>query len=540
MQIRFTLFTLPALISAGAAAFASDTAFTGFTDPNNLVVNGDAQIIHGEPEHPTLLRLTPPKRGKAGSIFSQEMIRSTSFSTYFQFRITESGGSAFDCNESHGADGLVFVIQSVSSDLGSTGQGIGYGGIERSIGIEFDTWCNSGNQDPCANHVAINLKGSVYHEDPNDVVSVEDPFENGEIWHVWVDYDGKMLEVRVSLSEDRPHIPTLLKEVDIESVLESTHAYIGFTSGTGACWAQHDILLWEHRDTYAPVQTGSTLQVLSPAHPVPHTRSPSASPDATPLLVILDASASMLLTLPTGESRMQVAKTALERLIANEIPEGHPVGIRVFGHRGGANCVSQQLLPIYPLDRGSTLEKVRQIRSSSLGNTALAESLAKAQEDFASYASQFKSRNQPGKIILLTDGEETCGGDPLRSITTMIEEGFEVKLDIVGFAVESETLRATFQSWVQVANGQYFDSTALDELTESLALAASNRASDAAAPTTYDVIDASGKRVLSGTVNGPELPIPPGTYLVRVSGADGTVTELEAVVTQGKRVLQLP
>ncbi|MDZ4754283.1 MAG: L-type lectin-domain containing protein [Phycisphaerae bacterium] len=81
----------------------------------------------------------------------------------FAFRITDPDGSLFDCNVDTGADGLVFVVQSISSSVGGLGRGIGYAGIQQSVGVEFDTWCNAVNNDPSSNHVGINVNGVVDH-----------------------------------------------------------------------------------------------------------------------------------------------------------------------------------------------------------------------------------------------------------------------------------------------------------------------------------------------------------------------------------------
>jgi hypothetical protein len=53
--------------------------------------------------------------------------------------------------------------------------------------------------------------------------------------------------------------------VDLVSVLGSTNAYVGFTSGTGSAYGNHDVLSWEFRDDYQPITTpegGSTLVAL--------------------------------------------------------------------------------------------------------------------------------------------------------------------------------------------------------------------------------------------------------------------------------------
>jgi len=47
----------------------------------------------------------------------------------------------------------------------------------------------------------------------------------------------------------------------------------------------------------------------------------------------------------------------------------------------------------------------------------------------------------PKIIVLVTDGEETCGGDPATSIKRLTAQGFDVQVNIVGVALDGD-LRA--------------------------------------------------------------------------------------------------
>jgi hypothetical protein len=170
------------------------------------------------------------------------------------FRITDPGGPIFDCNTEAGADGLVFVVQSVRPDISGIGGGIGYSGIDKSVGVEFDTWCNSSMNDPSSNHVGINTNGSVAH-DPlsQDTASVTPNFDDGNIWSAWIDYNGTTLEVRVSQNSTRPSAALVSRILDIPGILGQTNAFVGFTSETGTDWGNHDIIYWKYRDQYDPI-----------------------------------------------------------------------------------------------------------------------------------------------------------------------------------------------------------------------------------------------------------------------------------------------
>jgi hypothetical protein len=246
-NVGLSALLIPAVTSALAVTF------DGFSDISNLVLNGDT--VTTNTNDGTVLRLTSSPNTQSGSSFSKTTVNAKSFSTFFKFRITEPGGSIADCNTKSGADGLVFVVQSVSSSIGGAGQGIGYEGIQNSVGIEFDTWCNAENNDPNSNHVAIDINGNVKHDGALPVQRVLPDFDNGNVWYAWVDYNGKTLEVRVSQTGVRPDSPKIKAQLDIPTILGNvTDAYVGFTSGTGADWGNHDILYWEYRENYQPVE----------------------------------------------------------------------------------------------------------------------------------------------------------------------------------------------------------------------------------------------------------------------------------------------
>ncbi len=236
------------------SVFAETVKFPDFSNTSLLILNGQTETVSSTDG--VVLRLTPAQTNKAGSAFSQTTVNVSDFSTFFKFRITEPGGSVFDCNTESGADGIVFVVQSVSSNIGGLGSGIGYAGIGDSVGVEFDTWCNAANNDPNSNHLGILAGGSVNHAGAleNKTLEVSPGFDDGNIWYAWIDYDGAILEVRTNQTGIRPESADLSATIDINSQLGGVNnAYIGFTSGTGADFGNHDIISWEYRDQFNPI-----------------------------------------------------------------------------------------------------------------------------------------------------------------------------------------------------------------------------------------------------------------------------------------------
>ncbi len=237
-----------ALSSWGQVIYLPD-----FSDPSSLTINGDASVVNTDDG--AVLRLAPVAFHAAGSSFFNERVDVTAFTSFVTFRITDPGGPTFDCNTDPGADGIVFIIQPANpSAIGESGEGMGYKGIPNSVGVEFDTWCNGGNgspnnHDPSSNHLGIDTNGSVDHGPGSPhTTSILPSFDDGQKWYAWIDYDGTTLEVRVSQMPVYPIEPQLTRDLDIASIIggggSTIEAFVGFSSGTGSAWGNHDILEW--------------------------------------------------------------------------------------------------------------------------------------------------------------------------------------------------------------------------------------------------------------------------------------------------------
>jgi hypothetical protein len=237
----------------------STIRYDDFRDCSTLTLNGTTGAL-GNPivsRGRRVLRLTD-NLNQSGSAFVTNPVLldpDVSFSAFFTFEISNPQG--ISDSDGQGADGLVFVVQTVANTAGGAGGGIGYDGIPNSVGIEIDTWDNGAWDDYDGNHVGIDLAGSV---DSVLQVPVAQRMNDGTVWNAWVDYDGStdLIEVRVSSSPTRPATPLMTWQVDLTSVLGSNSAYVGFTSGTGAGAGYHDILSFYFNNTRQPFGCGST------------------------------------------------------------------------------------------------------------------------------------------------------------------------------------------------------------------------------------------------------------------------------------------
>ncbi len=253
LRPRRTVAALAALLVSTAASAADVLVFNDFSSTAGLQLNGSAA------QAGNVLRVTPAIDNRAGSVFSTNAVSladNASFSTAFSFRFSNPDRGFCDTGTVCGADGLVFVLQTVSNNVGGVGGGIGYFGLNKSVAIEFDTWDNGGDpniQDIDSNHLGLNVNGSL--KSLLSVPITEADLNAGDVWNAWIDYDGigHLIEVRLTRSAARPAAALLSFSRDLALDLQSTNAFVGFTSGTGLSHANHDLLSWRLRNDFDPI-----------------------------------------------------------------------------------------------------------------------------------------------------------------------------------------------------------------------------------------------------------------------------------------------
>ncbi|HEV7716355.1 MAG TPA: VWA domain-containing protein, partial [Steroidobacteraceae bacterium] len=219
--------------------------------------------------------------------------------------------------------------------------------------------------------------------------------------------------------------------------------------------------------------------------------------------VILDASGSMLQRIGT-QRRIDIARQTLTRLTSATIPAGTPFALRVFG-REVDSCQTDLVIPLGPLNATAVGAKIATLESKNNARTPIGASLAKIAEDLHGVTGE-------RLVILLTDGEETCGGDAAAEIDKLKKAGVGVRVNIVGFAIDDAKLAATFRHWADTSGGTYFDTQDAAGLDKAL--------SQAMRPG-FEVVDAQGHVTSAGLAGGDPVRVMPGNYTVRLKGQKG-------------------
>ena len=186
--------------------------------------------------------------------------------------------------------------------------------------------------------------------------------------------------------------------------------------------------------------------------------------------IVVDASGSMAAATNTGELRITAAQRVLQDVV-QAIPDadGVNVGLRVYGHEGDntdagkpISCESTELLvPIDGVDRTALSGAISTIQP--VGWTPLGTALEAAGADFDAPA----DNDTVNAIVLVTDGLETCDGDPVQVAGTLHASEQGIITHVIGFGTTAEELDI-LNGIAQAGGGQLLGAQNAQELNNAL------------------------------------------------------------------------
>ncbi|MFF3717162.1 VWA domain-containing protein [Streptomyces prasinus] len=184
--------------------------------------------------------------------------------------------------------------------------------------------------------------------------------------------------------------------------------------------------------------------------------------DAPQVDLVLDVSGSMRTRDIDGQSRMAAAKQAFNEVL-DTTPEEVELGIRTLGadypgddRKEGCKDTAQ-LYPVGPLDR--TEAKTAVATLSPTGWTPIGPALLEAADDF-------KDGNGSKRIVLISDGEDTCAPlDPCEVAREIAARGIGLTIDTLGL-VPNAKLSRQLSCIAEATGGTYTSVEHQDELTE--------------------------------------------------------------------------
>ena len=165
--------------------------------------------------------------------------------------------------EDYGADGFVFIFHPKLTK-GFAGEGMGFGGLKPSLGIEMDTYENHHLYDPPFDHIAVMKNGSVRHSNNlSKPVRLHESNENVE--------DGSRHRVKIIWNPDSKNLKVYFdgsRRINLNSNIVkdffggNSIVYWGFSAATGGMFNKQEVCLEKLDFTTAPVFDAATKKEL--------------------------------------------------------------------------------------------------------------------------------------------------------------------------------------------------------------------------------------------------------------------------------------
>ena len=262
------------------------------------------------------------------------------------------------------------------------------------------------------------------------------------------------------------------------------------------------------------------------------------------IALIVDASGSMRSKLANGQRRIEAAKTAVSRLISG-LPSTTRLALRAYGHQSVTakrNCKDTQLLTPFTTvgeNRTDVIAKTKSLNARGYTPITLVLELA---------ANDLKSEKAASSrvVVLVSDGKETCEGDPCAVARALAEADASLTVHTIGFAVDVAA-RYQLQCIARVGRGTYWEANSTDKLVKQLTTAVDTVqialpkkvAAESNKPGTLKLKNPSasrhivisvktGKKVRSLSSVTSDITLPPGFYNVKFGNSFWRSIEVEA------------
>jgi len=216
--------------------------------------------------------------------------------------------------------------------------------------------------------------------------------------------------------------------------------------------------------------------------------------------IVVDASRSMWGRMH-GRPKMVVAKEILQD-VSYWFPEDLNLALRAYGSTSpsdSANCTDSTLLvPFGDQNREPIRAAIDGLRP--LGQTPIAYALHQAARDFGTL-------QDDRAVVLVTDGIESCGGDPVQAARELREQGITVHLIGLGLGNAADEDAASLQAVADASGGRYVTAGSAEELKAALVQTVA---------TSFSVFK-GGIEIANGFLgSGKPLLLPEGNYRVEL------------------------
>jgi hypothetical protein len=200
----------------------------------------------------------------------------------------------------------------------------------------------------------------------------------------------------------------------------------------------------------------------------------SESSEITDLALIVDYSGSMNAKMKDGATKVASAKKCVGDLI-DKLPNDLNVALVVYGTSKQRGCESIDIVqPLGPINKAALRTKITGFNAS--GMTPIAASLIKAGEEL-------KKAKGGSAVVLVTDGAESCHGDPAGVAAKLAAEfGVKFGINVIGFGIEPKE-KAELADIAAKGHGKLLTVENANELADALQKAVAVKIAPTPAPT---------------------------------------------------------
>lgn len=175
-------------------------------------------------------------------------------------------------------------------------------------------------------------------------------------------------------------------------------------------------------------------------------------------IIVLDTSNSMWGQID-GISKISIAKAVIGDLVT-DLEEDIDFGLMAYGHRVTSDCGDIELIvPVSDLNTDTFKQAVNGL--TPRGRTPLTAAVAEAAE-----ALDYQTRS--ARIVLVSDGVESCDGDPVALAETLAANGLDFTLHVIGFDVSDIEDQSGLEALAVQNHGLYLTPDNSAELKEDL------------------------------------------------------------------------
>ncbi len=175
-------------------------------------------------------------------------------------------------------------------------------------------------------------------------------------------------------------------------------------------------------------------------------------------LFILDVSGSMWGRIEGDMTKIEAARTVMGKLLS-EVPDKVSTGFIAYGHRRKGDCGDIELIEKPHQGAGPKIATSLN-RLNPRGKTPISDSLMTG-------AKALQNLNGDKTLVLVSDGIETCKGDPCAVADSLREANADLKIHVVGYAVGKDA-RHQLQCVAKKGGGRYFTADNVSGLKTAL------------------------------------------------------------------------